>query len=75
MHRTCNHRSAASSIECAKNERCLVVMVGIFGDVLGIIYGLTADGFRHRELRDYDEDARSGLLLVPGGRTEVTTVS
>ena len=36
-----------------------------FGDVFGIIYGFTADGFTHRELRDYAEEARSRLLLVP----------
>ena len=36
-----------------------------FGDVFGIIYGFTADGFTHRELRDYVEDARSRLLQVP----------
>jgi multidrug efflux pump subunit AcrB len=36
-----------------------------FGDVFGIIYGFTADGFTHRELRDYVENARSRLLLVP----------
>ncbi|HEX6114035.1 MAG TPA: efflux RND transporter permease subunit, partial [Geminicoccaceae bacterium] len=36
-----------------------------FGDVFGIIYGFTADGFTHRELRDYVEDVRSRLLLVP----------
>jgi multidrug efflux pump len=36
-----------------------------FGDVFGIIYGFTADGFSHRELRDFVEDARSRLLLVP----------
>ncbi|TVR98699.1 MAG: efflux RND transporter permease subunit [Rhodospirillales bacterium] len=35
-----------------------------FGDTFGIIYGFTADGFTHRELRDYVEDARSRLLLV-----------
>ena len=34
-----------------------------FGDVFGIIYGFTADGFTHRELRDYVEDVRSRLLL------------
>ena len=32
--------------------------------LLGIIYGFTADGFTHRELRDYVEDVRSRLLLV-----------
>jgi multidrug efflux pump len=36
-----------------------------FGDVFGIIYGFTADGFTHRELRDHVEDVRSRLLLVP----------
>ena len=36
-----------------------------FGDVFGIIYGFTADGFTHRELRDFVEDIRSRLLLVP----------
>jgi multidrug efflux pump subunit AcrB len=35
-----------------------------FGDTFGIIYGFTADGFTHRELRDYVEDARSRLLQV-----------
>ncbi|MCC6777831.1 MAG: efflux RND transporter permease subunit, partial [Hyphomicrobiales bacterium] len=36
-----------------------------FGDTFGIIYGFTADGFTHRELRDYVEDIRSKLLQVP----------
>jgi multidrug efflux pump subunit AcrB len=36
-----------------------------FGDTFGIIYGLTANGFTQRELRDYAEDIRSRLLLVP----------
>ena len=36
-----------------------------FGDTFGIIYGFTADGFTHRELRDYVEDIRSKLLKVP----------
>ncbi|MGB8747629.1 MAG: efflux RND transporter permease subunit [Pseudolabrys sp.] len=35
-----------------------------FGDTFGIIYGFTADGFTHRELRDYVEDVRSKLLHV-----------
>lgn len=35
-----------------------------FGDTYGIIYGFTADGFTHRELRDYVDSARSRLLLV-----------
>ncbi|NWG22866.1 MAG: efflux RND transporter permease subunit [Pseudorhodoplanes sp.] len=36
-----------------------------FGDTFGIIYGFTADGFTHRELRDYVEKIRSELLHVP----------
>lgn len=36
-----------------------------FGDTFGIIYGFTADGFTHRELRDYVEGIRSKLLNVP----------
>ncbi|MGH7340484.1 MAG: efflux RND transporter permease subunit, partial [Candidatus Rokuibacteriota bacterium] len=35
-----------------------------FGDTFGIIYGFTASGFSHRELRDYVEDVRSRLLNV-----------
>ncbi len=35
-----------------------------FGDTFGIIYGFTADGFTHRELRDYVEEVRSKLLHV-----------
>jgi multidrug efflux pump len=36
-----------------------------FGDTFGIIYGFTADGFSHRELRDQVEAARARLLQVP----------
>ena len=36
-----------------------------FGDTFGIIYGFTSDGFSHRELRDYVEEARSELLHIP----------
>lgn len=36
-----------------------------FGDTYGLIYGFTADGFTHRELRDYVEEIRSRLLQVP----------
>ncbi|GLK86491.1 efflux RND transporter permease subunit [Ancylobacter defluvii] len=36
-----------------------------FGDTFGLIYGFTADGFTHRELRDYVEQVRSRLLQVP----------
>ena len=36
-----------------------------FGDTYGIVYGFTADGFTHRELRDYVENIRSRLLQVP----------
>ena len=33
-----------------------------FGDVFGIIYGFTADGFTQRELRDYVDDVRTALI-------------
>jgi multidrug efflux pump len=36
-----------------------------FGDTFGIIYGFTAEGFTHRELRDHVEGVRSRLLQVP----------
>jgi multidrug efflux pump subunit AcrB len=36
-----------------------------FGDTYGFIYGFTADGFTHRELRDYVEAVRSRLLTAP----------
>ena len=36
-----------------------------FGDTYGIIYAFTADGFSHREVRDYVESVRDSLLHVP----------
>ncbi len=36
-----------------------------FGDTYGILYGFIADGFTHRELRNYVEAVRSKLLQVP----------
>ena len=36
-----------------------------FGDTYGIVYGFTADGFTHRELRDTVEDVRKQLLELP----------
>ncbi|MCA3278581.1 MAG: efflux RND transporter permease subunit [Roseomonas sp.] len=36
-----------------------------FGDTFGMIFGFTADGFGHRELRDQVEAVRSRLLRVP----------
>jgi multidrug efflux pump subunit AcrB len=36
-----------------------------FGDTFGIIYGFTADGFTHRELRDYVENIRHGCCACP----------
>jgi multidrug efflux pump len=35
-----------------------------FGDTYGLIYGFTALGFTHRELRDYVEEIRSRLLHI-----------
>jgi multidrug efflux pump len=35
-----------------------------FGDVFGIIYAFTADGFSQRELRDYVEKIRTQMLTI-----------
>jgi multidrug efflux pump subunit AcrB len=35
-----------------------------FGDVYGVIYGFTSDGFSYRELRDHVEGVRAELLRV-----------
>jgi multidrug efflux pump len=37
-----------------------------FGDVFGIVYGFTSDGFTLPELRHVVEDVREQLLAVPG---------
>lgn len=43
-----------------------------FGDVFGIIYGLTVDGFSPREARDFAETARSTFLRVADvGKVEI----
>ncbi|MBV9560540.1 MAG: efflux RND transporter permease subunit, partial [Bradyrhizobium sp.] len=36
-----------------------------FGDTYGIVYGFTADGFTHRELRDHVDEIRKQLLTLP----------
>src|SRR5208337_3866437 len=36
-----------------------------FGDTYGIVYGFTADGFSHRELRDYVDEIQKQLLQLP----------
>ena len=36
-----------------------------FGDTYGIVYGFTADGFSHRELRDTVDNVRKQLLQLP----------
>jgi len=36
-----------------------------FGDVYGIVFGLTGDGFGYRELKDVADDLKRELLLVP----------
>jgi multidrug efflux pump subunit AcrB len=36
-----------------------------FGDTYGIVYGFTADGFTHRELRDHVDEVRQRLLQLP----------
>jgi multidrug efflux pump subunit AcrB len=35
-----------------------------FGDVFGIVYAFTADGFTHRQLRDYVENIRTEILTI-----------
>jgi multidrug efflux pump subunit AcrB len=35
-----------------------------FGDTYGIVYGFTADGLTHRELRDYVDEVRKQLLQL-----------
>lgn len=35
-----------------------------FGDTFGTIYAFTADGFSHRELKDYVEDVREEVLRI-----------
>ena len=60
--------SARTSATCATPCRRASIGPGFndeFGDTYGIIYGFTADGFSQRELRDYVDDVRSKLLLVP----------
>jgi multidrug efflux pump subunit AcrB len=43
-----------------------------FGDVFGIIYGLTFDGFSLRETRDFAETARAAFLRVKDvGKVEI----
>ena len=59
---------ARASATCAHTLPAGVIGPGFndeFGDTFGIIYGVTADGFSHRELRDHVEELRSRLLSVP----------
>jgi multidrug efflux pump subunit AcrB len=42
-----------------------------FGDVFGIIYGFTADGFSDRELRDYVDGVQSQLLREVEGIAKI----
>jgi multidrug efflux pump subunit AcrB len=39
-----------------------------FGDVFGLFYALTGDGYSYRELEDYADLLEEQLLLVPGVR-------
>lgn len=39
-----------------------------FGDVFGLFYALTGDGYTYRELKDYADLLKEQLLLVPGVR-------
>jgi len=39
-----------------------------FGDVYGLFYAITGDGYSYRELKDYADLLKEQLLLVPGVR-------
>ncbi|MBL4711409.1 MAG: efflux RND transporter permease subunit, partial [Gammaproteobacteria bacterium] len=39
-----------------------------FGDVFGLFYALTGDGYSYREIKDYADILKEQLLLVPGVR-------
>jgi len=39
-----------------------------FGDVFGLFYALSGDGYSYRELKDYADILKEQLLLVPGVR-------
>ncbi len=39
-----------------------------FGDVFGLFYALTGNGYTYRELKDYADTLKEQLLLVPGVR-------
>jgi len=44
------------------------VVLDDFGDVFGLFYALTGDGYTYRELKDYADTLKEQLLLVPGVR-------
>ena len=44
-----------------------------FGDTYGIVYGLTADGFTHRELRDYADDVRKHFFSCRTSRRSTSS--
>lgn len=44
------------------------VVLDDFGDVFGLFYALTGDGYSYRELKDYADILKEQLLLVPGVR-------
>ena len=71
----CGSRCLTSGIRCAKRWAISATTLpqGIvgpgfndeFGDTYGIVYGFTADGFSHRELKDTVDDVRKQLLELP----------
>ena len=44
------------------------VVLDDFGDVFGMFYALTGEGYTYRELKDYADILKEQLLLVPGVR-------
>lgn len=42
------------------------LVVDDYGDVYGMYYAMTGEGFSQREMRDYAVDVKKKLLLIPG---------
>lgn len=42
------------------------IVIDDFGDVFGMLYNITGEGFNNKELQDYADRLRRELVLVPG---------
>ena len=47
------------------------VVVDDFGDIYGIFYAMTADGYSYEEMDDFAEKIKRDLLTVKGDRKSV----